>query len=75
MSCCRHGAVRRQRFGETGHRPVATAFVIGISGFLRPSSFGFRHFANCRCYDGKVAGESEDFQMEIFPHERAACTD
>jgi hypothetical protein len=59
--------VRRPRFGETGHRPVATAFVIRALDFPHHSSFGFRHFAACQSYDRKVAGARADFQMEMFP--------
>jgi hypothetical protein len=46
--------------------PAADHFVIRASDFLRHSSFGFRHFAACQLYDGKVAGARADFQMEIF---------
>ena len=46
---------------------MATAFVIRASDFPRHSTFGFRHFAACQSYDGKVAGARADFQMEMFP--------
>jgi hypothetical protein len=40
-------------------------FVIRISGLFHHSTFGFRHFATCRSYDGKVAEARAHFQMEM----------
>ncbi len=63
--------MRRPRFGETGHRPLATAFVIRASDFPRHSTFGFRHFSTCRSYDRKLPERWQISKWKCF--RAAAC--